>query len=196
MVGNPTDRMLQCPRRPRYPSLLVADFHSSNDGPGLVLAQRGVIGAEPFAHQFGKTLDKLGRDSALGVGELSFEHDDIGLHMHELFGQLAVLFRETRVRGCEMTFGDKIEQAIEAGLKMRLPGLELPQLLPPCLDRLRPKIEPIREEIAKPFGNEEALFDRINDYVVELRPSNAAALADADAGSCSPNPPRGRRRAR
>lgn len=80
---------------------------------------------------------------------------------------------------------DKIEQTIDPGLEMRLASFELPQLLAPRLDRLEGEIEPAREEIAKSLGNEEALLDRLEDDVVELRPSDATALSDARASSCS-----------
>ena len=148
------------------------------------MAQRRVIGAKPLSHQVGKAFNKLWRNSAFGIGELPVEHDDVGLHIHELFGQLAVLSGETRVRGGEMALGNKVEKAIDTRLEMRLPGLELPQLLPPCFDRLRGKIEPPREKIAKPLGIEEPMFDRVEDDVVELRPSDSTALAYGDASSC------------
>src|SRR3546814_3637453 len=64
-----------------------------------------------------------------------------------------------------MPSGYEIEQAVHPGLKVRLAGLELPQLLAPRLDRLGGEIEPPREEIAQPLGNEEALLDRIKDDV-------------------------------
>src|SRR3546814_13890452 len=103
--------------------------------------------------------------------------------MDKLFGQFAMLLGEARVGGREMPGGYEIEQAVNPGLKVRLAGLELPQLLAPRLDRLGGEIEPPREEIAQPLGNEEALLDRIKDDVVELRPSDATALADARASS-------------
>ncbi len=144
--------MLQCLGRSKYPYLLVTYFDSSNDCPSVILAQRRIVGAEFFTHQLGKTFDEFRCDSALGIGELPFKHDGVGFHMHELFGQLVVLFSETRVRCCQMALGNKIKQAIDTSFEVRLPSLQLPQLLPSGLDRLGSKIEPARKEIAKPLG--------------------------------------------
>src|SRR3546814_17060851 len=99
--------------------------------------------------------------------------------MDKLFGQFAMLLGEARVGGREMPGGYEIEQAVNPGLKVRLAGLELPQLLAPRLDRLGGEIEPPREESAQPRGNEEALLDRIKVVVVELRSSDATDVAEA-----------------
>src|SRR3546814_20793296 len=83
--------------------------------------------------------------------------------MDKLFGQFAMLLGEARVGGREMPGGYEIEQAVNPGLKVRLAGLELPQLLAPRLDRLGGETEPPREGIAQPLGNEEARPEHIKD---------------------------------
>lgn len=74
-----------------------------------------------------------------GLLQLALEHEDVGLHVRQLLGEIRVLLGEDWVGGGELASDDEVEEPFEAALQGRLPSPELPQLLPTtscCLLRM------------------------------------------------------------